>query len=38
MAQLYPPIEPYEYGLMDVGHGHQVYWESAAIQKGNQHS
>jgi proline iminopeptidase len=24
---LYPPIEPYETGLLDVGDGHMVYWE-----------
>jgi proline iminopeptidase len=30
MSQLrtfYPPIEPYASGLLDVGGGHQVYWE-----------
>jgi proline iminopeptidase len=25
--RLYPPIEPYASGLLDVGDGHQVYWE-----------
>ncbi len=24
---MYPAIEPYVHGHMDVGHGHQVYWE-----------
>lgn len=24
---MYPAIEPYAYGHMDVDHGHQVYWE-----------
>lgn len=24
---MYPAIEPYAHGHMDVGHGHQVYWE-----------
>jgi proline iminopeptidase len=24
---LYPPIEPYESGMIDVGHGHSLYWE-----------
>ncbi len=24
---LYPPIEPYESGMLDVGDGHQIYWE-----------
>ena len=27
LAQLYPPIEPFKSGLLDVGDGHQVYWE-----------
>ncbi|WFU72195.1 prolyl aminopeptidase [Bradyrhizobium sp. CB2312] len=26
MAQ-FPPIEPYEHGLLDVGDGHRIYWE-----------
>ena len=26
MAQ-FQPIEPYENGLLDVGDGHQIYWE-----------
>jgi proline iminopeptidase len=24
---LYPPIEPYETGMLDVGDGHSIYWE-----------
>jgi proline iminopeptidase len=24
---LYPPIEPYESGMLDVGDGHRLYWE-----------
>ncbi len=24
---LYPPIEPYEHGMLDVGAGHVIYWE-----------
>ena len=24
---LYPPIEPYENGMLDVGEGHTLYWE-----------
>ena len=24
---LYPPIEPYEHGMLDVGDGHSLYWE-----------
>ncbi len=26
-AQLYPPIEPYRHGTLDVGDGHSLYWE-----------
>ena len=25
----YPAIEPYETGMLDVGEGHRVYWESS---------
>ena len=24
---LYPPIEPFETGMLDVGDGHSIYWE-----------
>ncbi len=24
---LYPPIEPYDHGMLDVGDGHSLYWE-----------
>ena len=27
MKGLYPPIEPYDHGLLDVGDGHSIYWE-----------
>jgi proline iminopeptidase len=27
MRTLYPPIEPYEHGWLDVGDGHRIYWE-----------
>lgn len=27
MRTLYPEIEPYEHGMLDVGDGQQVYWE-----------
>ncbi len=27
MAGRYPEIEPYEHGMLDVGDGHEVYWE-----------
>ncbi len=26
--QLYPPVEPHASGLLEVGHGNQVYWET----------
>jgi proline iminopeptidase len=28
MSELYPPIEPYDAGLLDVGDGNHVYWET----------
>ena len=28
MTALYPEIEPYEHGLLDVGDGHRIYWET----------
>lgn len=27
MSELYPPIEPYEQGVLDAGDGHLVHWE-----------
>ena len=30
MAELYPPIEPYDQGLLDVGDGNHVYWATWA--------
>jgi hypothetical protein len=27
-VRLHPGIEPYDHGLLDVGDGHQVYWET----------
>ena len=27
MVERYPPVEPYEHGLLDVGDGNEVYWE-----------
>lgn len=29
MAALYPEIEPHAHGWLDVGEGHEVYWETA---------
>jgi proline iminopeptidase len=27
MPDLYPPIEPFQHGMLDVGHGQWIYWE-----------
>ena len=34
MPELYPEIEPYERGLLDVGKGEQVYWETCGDPRG----
>jgi proline iminopeptidase len=34
MGGLYPEIEPYEHGMLDVGDGHRVYWESCGNPAG----
>jgi proline iminopeptidase len=34
VAALYPEIEPYETGMLDVGDGHRVYWELAGNPDG----
>ncbi|MFT3715530.1 MAG: prolyl aminopeptidase [Gordonia sp. (in: high G+C Gram-positive bacteria)] len=34
MADLYPPIEPYESGLLDVGDGQTIYWECSGAPDG----
>jgi len=34
LRQPYPPIEPFESGLLDVGDGHQVYWERCGNPRG----
>ncbi len=31
---LYPPIEPFETGMLDTGEGHQIYWELCGNPKG----
>ena len=31
---LYPPIEPYETGFLEVGEGHSVYWEQSGNPRG----
>ncbi|HET7724276.1 MAG TPA: prolyl aminopeptidase [Propionibacteriaceae bacterium] len=33
-AALYPPIEPYESGMLDVGDGHHLYWEQCGRPDG----
>lgn len=34
MTVLYPEIEPYEHGMLDVGDGHLVYWETCGNPDG----
>jgi proline iminopeptidase len=34
MRSLYPEIEPYDHGLLDVGDGHRVYWELCGNPRG----
>ena len=34
MAERYPEIEPYESGMLDVGDGHQIYWETVGDPAG----
>jgi len=34
MAERYPGIEPYESGLLDVGAGHSLYWETVGNPDG----
>ena len=29
---LYPPIEPFATGMLDVGDGHTIYWERCGTQ------
>ena len=31
---LYPQIEPYETGMLDVGDGHSLYWELSGNPNG----
>lgn len=33
-AKLFPEIEPYEHGLLDVGDGNQIYWETSGNPTG----
>ncbi|HEX4703501.1 MAG TPA: alpha/beta fold hydrolase, partial [Pseudonocardiaceae bacterium] len=34
MTTRYPPIEPFDSGMLDVGDGHQVYWEACGNPAG----
>lgn len=34
MRTLYPPIEPYDQGLLDVGDGQRIYWEVSGNPEG----
>ena len=34
MSDLYPEIAPYEHGMLDVGDGHKVYWETCGNPTG----
>ena len=34
LATFYPPIDPFEHGMLDTGDGHQVYWERCGNPKG----
>ncbi|SEN85007.1 prolyl aminopeptidase [Actinacidiphila rubida] len=34
MSELYPPIEPYEQGMLDAGDGNRVYWEVCGNPRG----
>jgi proline iminopeptidase len=34
MVELYPPIEPYDQGMLDVGDENLVYWETCGNPDG----
>ncbi|MDT0445787.1 prolyl aminopeptidase [Streptomyces johnsoniae] len=34
MSALYPEIEPYAHGMLDVGEGHRMYWETCGNPDG----
>ena len=34
MLKLYPKIEPYEYGLLEVDELHKIYWEKLGNKNG----
>jgi proline iminopeptidase len=35
MAERYPPIEPYDSGMLAVGDGHEIYWETVGAPTGS---
>lgn len=34
MPAIYPEIEPYEHGMLDVGEGNRIYWETCGNPRG----
>ncbi len=34
MPAAYPPVEPYDRGLLDVGDGNRIYWETSGNPSG----
>jgi proline iminopeptidase len=34
MANVYPPVDPYDHGMLSVGDGHDVYWETCGNPDG----
>lgn len=34
MSEVYPSIDPYEHGMLEVGDGHRVYWETCGDPRG----
>ena len=34
LRTLYPPIEPYDHGMLPVGDGHEIYWEVCGNPEG----
>jgi proline iminopeptidase len=34
VAQLYPRVEPYDHGVLEVGDGHKMYWETCGNPSG----
>lgn len=34
LRTLYPPMEPYAHGMLPVGDGHEIYWETCGNPEG----